>query len=170
MKLSSSLLLALALCLVAPSASFGQISPPAPGDRWAGPTNLPDIGGSNQTPITNRVSLQGRFVGTGIEGKIRLASGTQGTTIVQGLKASVSGVTPGSQYALVLDNRLVATGTANAAGVIKFVFLTPTNGRVPAVPESAGIVTTATTASLVAVADQRVVATAQLTAGSVKPR
>jgi hypothetical protein len=170
MKPRTSLLLALALSVLVAPAAFGQFGPPAPGDRWTGPIHLPDLPGQNNTPITNRVSLQGRFVGTGVEGKIRLASGTQGTTLVQGLKATLLGLTPGAQYALLLDSRLVGTATANSAGSLKLVFLSPSNGRVPAVPEAAGVVTTATSASIVEVSSQRVVATATLSTGNTKPR
>ena len=97
MKPRTSLLLALALSVLAAPVAFGQFGPPGPGDRWTGPINLPDVPGQNHTPVTNRVSLQGRFVGTGVEGKIKLASGTQGSTLVQGLKATVVGLTPGAQ-------------------------------------------------------------------------
>ena len=171
MKLRSSLLVGLALSMLSAPVAFGQFGPPSPGDRWAGgpPMNLPQPPGQSQTPVTNRAALQGRFVGTGVEGKIRVASGTREGALVQGLKAVVSGLTPGAQYALLLDNRLVGTGTANAAGMLKLAFLSPTNGRVPSVPESAGVLTTATTATIVQVSTQTVVATAELRAGT-KPR
>ena len=95
-------------------------------------------------------------------GKVKTAtvqSDTRG--IVQGLRVQVTGLTPGAEYALVIDNTLVGTGTVSASGVLRLRFIAPSNGRTPALPEAVTPIATAQVVQLYAVVGQQLVASGQ---------
>lgn len=176
MKLRSSLLATLSIGLALAPVALGQIVITGPIDTSTpriGPFRFPkpSIPGQ-QPPITNRVLVEGVLRTPGGEpiGKVRAGSGQRDTQVLQGLKVSATGLAPSTEYALLLDNALVGSGTSSATGSLRMAFLSPSNGRVPEVPQSVGIVTNARTATLVQVSTQQAVATADLAPGSVKPR
>lgn len=98
----------------------------------------------------------------GIIGKAKTATvETQSRGIVQGLRVQVTELTPGAEYALVIDGTLVGTDTANANGQLKLKFLSPTNGRVAALPDAIKPIARAITVQIYDVSSQRLVAAGQ---------
>lgn len=106
--------------------------------------------------------------GTAI-GKVKTATvvtTTRGT--LEGLRVSVRGLTPGSEYALVIDGTLVGTKTADANGAFTMKFLSPSNGRAPAIPDAIRPIATAHVVQIYEVSSQRLAASGQLSGGGPK--
>jgi hypothetical protein len=70
-------------------------------------------------------------------GRVRTATiQTEARGLQQGLKLRLNGLTSGAEYALVIDNTLVGTATANSSGTLRMAFASPATGRAPALPEA----------------------------------
>lgn len=90
-------------------------------------------------------------------GKAKTASVLTKTRLLQALRVQVTGLTPGAEYALVIDSTLVGTATANENGAVKMKFADPTNGRVPALPDAIKPIATAQQVQFYEVSSQRLI-------------
>jgi hypothetical protein len=129
------------------------------------PNAYPNAGGHVTARVYTTAILRntaGRAVG-----KVR--TGTVQTTdrgVLEGLRIQVSGLTPGAEYALVIDATLVGTGNANANGVLKLKFIAPSNGRTPPIPDAIRPIARAASVQIYETSSQRLVASGQF--GDVK--
>jgi hypothetical protein len=87
---------------------------------------------------------------------------TNGRTIAA-LRLSGQGLTPGASYTLVLDGHVVGSATANAAGILKMKFASPTRGRVAQLPDTVLPLASIRTATLFDTASQAAVASGNFT-------
>ena len=99
-------------------------------------------------------------------GKVKTATvQTTDRGIVEGLRVQVTGVTPNTEFALVIDRTLVGTSTSSATGVLRFKFIAPTNGRTPAIPDAIRPIATASTVQIFNAATQQLVASGEFRRG-----
>src|ERR1044071_164536 len=95
-------------------------------------------------------------------GKVKTATvQTTDRGTVEGLRVQITGVAPNTEFALVIDGTLVGTATSNATGVLRFKFLSPTNGRTPAIPDAIRPIATARTVQVFHAATQQLVASGE---------
>jgi hypothetical protein len=87
---------------------------------------------------------------------------------LEGLRVQVRGLTPGAEYALVIDGTLVGTGTADANGALVLKFLSPSNGRAAAIPDAIRPIATAHVVQIYEVSSQRLAASGNLSTGTPK--
>jgi len=98
-------------------------------------------------------------------GKVKTATVQTTDGLIQGMRVSVSNLTPGSEFALVIDGTLVGTATAEANGTLKMRFLDPVKpgGRALAIPEAIKPIATAHIVQLFEVSGQRLIAAGDFT-------
>jgi hypothetical protein len=99
-------------------------------------------------------------------GKVKTATvQTTDRGIVEGLRVQVTGLTPSTEFALVIDGTLVGTATSSSTGVLRLKFLAPSNGRVPAIPDAVRPIARASTVQLYDTGTQRLVASGTFRGG-----
>jgi hypothetical protein len=143
MKARYHVLALFAACILVAPSVFAQ----SPDDGTIGPvTGVPTV-------VTARIFTSATLTtpaGLGL-GKVRTATiQSESRGVQQGLKLRVSGLTPGVEYALVIDNTLVGTATANESGVLRMAFALPATGRAAALPEAITPIATARVVQLFA--------------------
>ena len=100
-------------------------------------------------------------------GKVKTATVvTTDRGTVEGLRVQVSGLTPGAEFALVIDGTLVGTGTASSSGVLRLKFLAPSNGRTPVIPDAIRPIRAASSVQIYDTASQRLVASGTFRGGT----
>jgi len=158
----------LALAMLALSASaFAQGHALDPGSG-VGPLHIPGAGGSTITARAYTAAILTDANGTAI-GKVKTATiVTTNRGTLEGLRVTARSLTPGASYALVIDGTLVGTATADANGAVTFKFLSPSNGRTPAIPDAIRPIATAHTVQLYEASSQRLAASGTLSSGSPK--
>ncbi len=153
----------LAAVVLAATVGFAQ----SPDDGGVGPINGPGSGGSVQSRIFTSARLLD--ASQNVIGKVKTTTiQTTDRGILQGLRVQASGLTPNAEYGLVIDGTLVGTDTADANGTLKLKFTSPTNGRVPAIPDAIKPISNARSVQLYEVVSQRLVGSGQLSTGGVK--
>ena len=160
MKVYLSLLALLTLLVAVPSAS-AQFWNPNGGGAIDRPGRIPNPGtGSTATRIFTNALLT-RADGTAI-GKVKTGTVQTSTQVQQGVALRAVGLTPNTEYALVIDGTLIGTAISDAAGTLRMRFMSPSNGRTPALPENILPIATARAAALYLTSNQQLVATGQL--------
>jgi hypothetical protein len=159
MKVRLSLLALLALFVAASSASAQYWDPNGGGaiDRPAYVGN-PGTGSTTTRVFTDAVLT--RTDGTAI-GKVKAGSVQSATELRQGVAVRAFGLAPNTEYALVIDGVLIGTGTSDATGNLRMRFMSPSNGRIPALPESVLPIVTARTVALYLTSNQQLIANGQ---------
>jgi hypothetical protein len=163
-------LFALAAVLVLSASALAQRGP----QHGTGSGTTTEGGVFNGQPgvgVTSRVFTDAilRDANGAVIGKAKTATvQTSSGNVVQGLRVQVTGLTPGAEYALVIDGTLVGTGTADANGVLRLKFLSPTNGRAQAIPDAIKPIANAHTAQIFEATSQAVVASGTFTSGGAK--
>ena len=100
-------------------------------------------------------------------GKVKTATVvTTDRGTIEGLRVQVSGLAPNTEFALVIDGTLVGTATSNSTGTLKLKFLSPTNGRIPAIPDAIRPIAQASQVQIYDTASQRLVASGQFRGGT----
>lgn len=128
MKARYLLALVAACTLVTPSA-FAQIDNGTVGPIGTGPSA--GVTARLFTTATLRTPA-GQSLG-----RVRTATiQSEARGLQQGLKLRLNGLTSGVEYALVIDNTLVGTATADSSGVLRMAFALPATGRAAALPEA----------------------------------
>ena len=98
-------------------------------------------------------------------GRAKTATITTSTGAVQqGIKVVLQGLTPNTEYALVIDNTLVGTATSDAKGTLRFRFSDPATTKSLALPDALKPVSAAQTVQVYATSSQTLVASGTLTA------
>lgn len=160
MKVHLSLLALLLIFVAAPSAS-AQFWDPNGGGAVDRPTNIPGPGTGSTTARIFTDAVLTRADGTAI-GKVKTGTVQTSTRVQQGVALRAFGLTPNTEYALVIDGTLIGTATSDATGILRMRFMSPSNGRIPALPENILPIATARTAALYLTSNQQLVATGQL--------
>jgi hypothetical protein len=101
-------------------------------------------------------------------GKVKTATVVAASGTLQAVRVTVSGLTPNTEYALVIDNTLVGTATTTASGVLKMRFSDPARRSDRALPEAIRPIAQAQTVAIYEVSSQRLVASGQFASGPVK--
>jgi hypothetical protein len=154
------------LCTLVAPATFAQRAPADIDNGQVGP--LPTIPGAGSISRTFTTAVLTTPDGTPI-GKAKAASITTPSRSLQALRIAVNGLTPNTEYAVVVDNTLVGTASTNAQGILKLRLSDPPGRNGQPLPEAIRPVTQVATISLYEVASQRLVATGQFrTGGSPK--
>jgi len=158
MKSRYSALTILAVCLFAAPTALAQ--------RGVGDADSGTIGYIPGGPSSNVISRA--FTNAVLKdsageviGKVKTATIETTVKIQMALRLQATGLTPNAEYALVIDSTLVGTDTADANGVLKMKFASPTAGRVPALPDALKPIAAARQVQLYQVASQRLVASGQ---------
>ena len=100
-------------------------------------------------------------------GKVKTATvQTTDRGIIEGLRVEVTGLTPNTEFALVIDGTLVGTATSTSAGILRLKVLSPSNGRTPAIPDAIRPIARAGTVQIYDTASQRLVASGQFQGGT----
>ncbi|MCC6745625.1 MAG: hypothetical protein IT175_17320 [Acidobacteria bacterium] len=158
MKSRYSALTILAVCLFAAPTALAQ--------RGVGDADSGTIGyipGGPPSNVISRVFTHAALKDSAGEviGKVKTATIETTAKIQMALRLQVTGLTPNTEYALVIDSTLVGTDTADVNGVLKMKFASPTAGRVPALPDVLKPIAAARQVQLYQVASQRLVASGQ---------
>ena len=97
-------------------------------------------------------------------GKVRTSTiHSESRGVVQTLRVTATGLTPGAEYVLVIDNTLVGSGTVNAAGALRMSFVLPARGPDAALPEAVAPISAASTVQLYAADGDEVAASGEFT-------
>jgi hypothetical protein len=159
--------LALAAALAVAAPAFGQQGPPAGHgiDNTSTVYGHPGVGGNVQSRVFTSAILNdasGNAVGKAKTATVQ----TTARGIVQGLRVQVGGLTPGAEYALVIDGTLVGTGTADSTGTLKLKFISPSNGRTAAIPDAIKPIANVHTVQIYEASSQRLAASGQFSSDS----
>ena len=162
MKARYHLLALLTVCALVTPVAFAQTS--ADGGGIGPVQGVPGAGGGVTARIFTTASLNtpsGEAIGKAKTATIQ----SEARGVVQGLRLQATNLTPGAEYALVIDGTLVGTETANSFGVLKMRFANPSNGRVAALPEAVTPIANVRVVQIYAVAGQQLVASGEFRGG-----
>ena len=161
MKPRSYGIFVVAFMLLGVQGALAQGTPPYVDNgigRGTGQVHVPGLEGNvlSRTFTAARLTANGQVVG-----KARTGTIVTTTRTFQELRVQVTGLPANTEFALVVDGTLVGTAQSNERGSLRFRFASPTNGRVPELPEAVRPVATLRTIQVFEVASQRLVASGE---------